>query len=305
MKKRIGKVTVGVGVCLYLVFMMFAGVWDFMQTRAVAEPLDTYHGTWNKVRAQADEDGATFSAVYDLTTEGNFAQKGELAFKIPPLRESAAQGGYSKGAVWIFAIAGKNFNNTDDTYSFDMIGWGRDNGMLQVIATGDGVLGTQAVIVLPEGGDAQGQEFSVTDANYTHATTTLTVTDGGFAGGVVNTLVYVGSSNETNLTSGYYEITTFTDANTIVISGAASTDNITAGDITVQNNPLFWSDTINLDVKDPLRWPGVAVKNSGNNEVCIIIVHTTGLEFIQFVLYDADGATGEEAGELSVYGRRY
>lgn len=306
MRNRIGKVTI-VAVA-WMVFGIIAYV-IVENNSSQAEPLDTYHSSWHLVREAANEDGATFSAVYDLTTAGNFASKDSSSvaaggpFRIVPRQTSARAEGFSPGGAWMFAISGKNFNNTDDTFSFDIIGWGRENGMLQVLAEGNAVLGTQAVIIYPDGGDALGEVFSIADANYDHGTTTLSVEDGGFDGGVVNTLIYVGSSNETKLTSGYYQITTFTDANTIVISGASSTDDITAGDITVQNNPAFWADTIVLD--ETSKWPGVTVKNSGDNEVCTILVDTTGLEWIQFVVYDADAATGEEAGGISVYGRRY
>ena len=303
MKSRIGRTT------LAAVMLALFCIAPFVIYRmAGAAPLETYHSSWHLVRETAVQDHNSFAEVYDLTTEGNFANKNSATvlnggpFQIRSTTVPGTEGS-SPGAIWAFAICGKNYNNTDDTFSYDIVGWAKDNGMLQVIGEGAGALGTQAVVVYPDGGDAMGVEFSVTDANYTHATTTLSVTNGGFDGGVVNTMIYVGSSNETKLTSGYYEITTFTDANTIVISGASSTDNITAADVTVQNNPAFWADTITLD--ETTKWPGVSVVNSGDNEVAMILVDTTGLEWLQFVIYGADAATGEEAGDITVYGRRY
>jgi len=47
------------------------------------------------------------------------------------------------------------------------------------------------------------------------------------------------------------------------------------------------------------------VINNADNEVANLVVDLTGLEWIQFVIYDADAETGEEAGNISVYGRRY
>lgn len=302
MKKRIGKITIA---SILVLVAVLAG-WVYYAT-AGPGPYRVYHSSWYLVRATADEDGAAFVDVYDLTTEGNFASKDSSSvanggpFRFPSMNETG-------DTKWMFVICGKNYNNVDDTFSFRMIGWSRENGMLQTLGEGDGVLGTQSVQVFPDGGDALGEEFSVTDANWVHGDVTLTVTNGGFDGGVVNTMVYVGSSNETKLTSGFYEISTFTDANTVIIAGAGTTANITSGDITVQNNPSFWADTINLD--ETTKWPrdgdanNITVYNSGDNETAFIIVETKSLEWIQFVIYAADAATSEEAGDITVYGRR-
>ncbi len=66
----------------------------------------------------------------------------------------------------------------------------------------------------------------------------------------------------------------------------------------------LWADTINLD--ETTKWPSVAVYNSGDNQVAIIVVDLTGLEWIDFVTYGVDGGTsGGEADTLGVYGRRY
>lgn len=63
----------------------------------------------------------------------------------------------------------------------------------------------------------------------------------------------------------------------------------------------FWCDTINLD--DETLWPEIGEYNSGNNEIGILAVDLTGLEWIQFIVYDASG--GAEAVNITVYGRRY
>jgi len=303
MKKHIGKATI---VSIALLASVLAGL-GYYSYNASAGVTSTYHSGWHLIRDTNDQDGDTFAAVYNLTTDGDFASKKSSSvadggpFRVPSMNET-------ENTKWMFAICGKNYNGVDDTLSFNLVGWSRENGMLQNICEGAATLGTQAVVIYPDGGDAMGAEFSVTDANYTHSTETLSVTNGGFDGGVVNTMIYVGSSNETNLTSAYYEVTTFTDANTIVISGASSTDNITAADITVQNNPAFWADTITLD--ETTKWTSAAnegvcaVINSTDNEVACLVVDLAGLEWIQFVIYDADAATGEEAGDITVYGRR-
>lgn len=293
---------------------------------AKAEPIDTYHSSWQLVRATADEDGASFAAVYDLTgvgaTNGHFADKDASTvasggpFRIRPISDPGRSEGFSPGQKWMFAFCGENFNNTDDTFSFNLVGWSRTNGMLQNIAEGDGVLGTQAVVVYPDdGSDAMGGLINETSVVYTHATKTFTVTNQGFTGAVAGMLVRVTGSN---LTSGIVQITTATDANNIICSGVTSTNNNTNS--TVQGNPAFWADTINLDqttkwasaIADPNmaagygKLPGtLGVINSGDNEVACLIVDLTGLEWIQFVIYDADGETGEEAGNITVYGRRY
>jgi hypothetical protein len=197
---------------------------------AEAEPLDSYHSSWHLVRETADEDGADFETVYNLdASEGHWAGKdgnsvadgGPFQIRSTDTEMRPPSEGMSPGAVWEFVICGGLAEN--DTFSFDIVGWSKTNGMLQVIAVCDGVIGTQDVVIYPD-------------------------------------------------------------------SGAATN--------------IWWADTINLDTVSPVRWPGVSVRNSGNNEVCMILVDTTGLEWIQFVMYDCDGS-GTEASNLTVYGRRY
>lgn len=301
---KTGRVTIAI--MLFLV-LLASSIYVISPTKAA--PLDTYHSGWKLIRETANEDGATFAAVYPLTTSGNFANKDSstVANGGPyNIRSYIGDGTgtefQSSGGAWMFAICGKNYNNVDDTFSFNIVGWSRINGMLQNIVEGDGVLGTQAVVVYPDSGDALGESVSDSTAVYTHSDTTFTATNQAFADATVNTLAYV-LSTDSNLTSGYYEITTVTDANVIIMSGATSTGNVASGGVTVQSNPAFWADTINLD--ETTKWPSVAVYNSGDNEVAFIVVDTTGLEWIQFVVYGADAATGEEAGAITIYGRLY
>lgn len=309
MKKKIIEIgraaiviTPPLALLVYLIFFL-------PPVKAVPAPLDTYHGRWYLIRETANEDGATFAATYPLITAGNYANKDSstVANGGPYHIYSYAGSGdgtefQSSGGAWMFAICGKNYNATDDTFSFNIVGWGRENGMLQNIAEGNGVLGTQAVVVYPDGGDAMGESVDDSTAVYTHSDKTFTVTNEAFANATVNTLAYV-TSTDANLTSGYYEITTVTDSNAIIMSGASSTGDVATGGVRVQSNPAFWADTINLD--ETTKWPSVAVYNSGDNEVAFIVVDMTGLEWVQFVVYDADAESGEEAGSITVYGRLY
>ncbi len=307
MKTRIGRIAI-VTVAWLAIAILALVVWQ--THRAQAEPLDTYHSSWHLVRESADEDGATFAAVYDLTTEGNFASKDSNSvaaggpFRIVSMRPSSRAEGYSPGSKWKLAFSGKNYNNVDDTFSFNVIGWSKTNGLQQNILEGAGVLGTQAVVVYPDGGDALGELVSETAVTYTHGSLTFTVTNEGFDGAVAGMLAYV---TGTNITNGYYQVTTVTDTNNTIMSGISSTDNNT--DSTVQINPAFWADTLTIDEKTKYPRDGdannVQVYNSGADEVAFLVVETTGLEWIQVVIYDADAATGEQAGAISVYGRRF
>jgi len=277
-----------------------------------AEPLDTYHSSWHLVRETADEDGDTLAAVYNLTTESDFAHKDSNTvanggpFRIRSLADPDSEG-YSPGGAWMFAFCAKNYyvgsdNDVNNVFSFNIVGWAKTNGMLQNICEGNVILGTQAVITYPDGGDAVGSDVTVTDANYTYSTETFTVTDGSFDGMAAGMVAYVNSPNSV-VTSGFYAITTYTDVNTIVMSGISSSENILTSNVTIQVNPAFWVDTITLD--ETTKWPSVAVLNSADNEMAFVAADLTGLEWIQVVVYDADAATGIQAGDVTVYGRRY
>lgn len=304
---KIGRATIAVVLLLVLVA---SSVCIILPVKAA--PLDTYHSSWKLVRETADEDGATFAAVYNLSTGGNFANKDSSTvanggpYRIRSYHGSPGTEFQSSGGAWMFAICGKNYdvgsdNAIDNTFSFNVVGWSRINGMLQNICEGDAILGNQAVILYPDdSADAVGALVSETSVTYTHSNETFTVTNEGFTGTVAGMMVYALSANETKLTSGYYAITTATDANNIIISGALSTADTTA---TVSGNPVFWADTINLD--ETTKWPSVAVYNSGDNEMAFIVIDTTGLEWIQFVIYDATPAQTGECGDITVFGRLY
>lgn len=65
---------------------------------------------------------------------------------------------------------------------------------------------------------------------------------------------------------------------------------------------IWWFDTINLDATD--TWAGVNTYNSDRDSVAELLIDTTGLEYLQFIIYDADG-TGTEANDVTVFGRPY
>lgn len=218
MRTKYGKAAIA-GVSLLVITVIIITVALKM---ARAEPLDTYHSRWHVIRASAAEDAADFATAIALATnKGDFANKPSGAFQIKSRAAiSSRSEGYSLGGAWVFTICG--VGQDDDDFSFNLVGWAKTNGMAQIICEGDGILGTQDVVIYP--------------------------------------------------------------------SGSAVTDGL-------------WADTINLD--ETTKWPAVAVYNSGDNEVACLIVDTTGLEWIQFVVYDSLGAQAGEANSTTVYGRHY
>jgi len=316
--KRYGRAITAMGVLLVLAVAMVVCIMPL----AKAEPIDTYHAGWNLVRASDDEDGATFAAEYDLTgatagISGAFEDMNSSAFKIPS-RSSSGGLGYAAGTKWVFAICGKLYDDVGGTFSFDLVGWAKGNGMLHVICEGNGDLGTQAVVNYPDGDDALGELISETGVTYTHATKTFTDTSdtGAFDGAAVGMMARVTSDG--GFTDAISPITTFTDANIFICSGLTSAANKT--NATVQINPAMWADTITLD--EITKWSGaladpnttygydkmagnITVLNDSDNQVALLVVDLAGLEYIHFVFYDCDGETGEEAGDIRVYGRPY
>ena len=290
-----------------------------------AAPLDTYHSSWHLVRETADEDGASFAAVYDLTglsttiSGGNFAGKDTStvlaggAFKIPSTDPVGGHEGYSAGSKWMFAFCAKNYdvgadNIIDNTFSYSIVGWSKTNGMLQNIVAGTGTLGTQAVVVYPDSGDAIGALVDESLVVYDHGNEKFTVTNESFDGVVAGMVARVITDNDSNLTSGYYAVTTATNSNNIVCSGISSSSDTTAR---VQINPAFWADT--LAITSLVKWPldiwgdgaNPQVYNSAANEVCFLVLDLTGIEWIQVIIYDALPAQTVEAGDITVYGRRF
>ncbi|HUT44859.1 MAG TPA: hypothetical protein VMX36_01190 [Sedimentisphaerales bacterium] len=311
--KNYGKAGLAVALLIGIAVSIFS-----LARLVQAEPIDTYHAGWNLVRASDDEDAASFAAEYDLSgvtdgISGAFEDMSASAFKIPSLPSDGL--GSAPGTKWKFVICGKLYDDVGGTFSYSLVGWAKENGMLQVICEGTGALGDQAVVNYPDGDDALGELISETGVTYTHATKTFTDTTGtkafdGAAVGMMARLTSVGG-----FTDAIMPITTFTDANIFICSGLTSAANKT--NATVQINPSFWADTI--VVTSLTKWSAagtanantdtmannIAVLNSADNEVAVLVVDLAGLEYIQFVLFDCDGASGEEAGDLRVYGRPY
>lgn len=302
--------------CVFLVFLFCFVFWmtgmSLDARDAKAAPVDSYHSSWHLVRETANQDGDTFAAVYALAgIESNFASKDTSsvanggAFRISSRNVAGPDEGWSAGQTWELMFCGENRNDVDDTFSFNVIGWNKTNGPLQVICEGNGVLGTQSVVVFPDGGDALGPLISATGVTYDDSggaqDNYFSQTDIG-VGVVAGMQAYV---TGTNITTGFYQVTIVTDDDNIKIAVTATDDNT---DSTVQIAPSMWADTITLD--EVTKWPkfqgdlpGVGIYNSGDNEIAILQIQNPP-EYMQVVVYDADGATGEEAGNITVYGRR-
>ena len=213
---------------LTTIVLIFALVCAYLAATSAlkAEPLDTYQEGWHEIRAVAVEGGANFAAVLPIATnKGDFASKPTAAFQIPAGASAGRTPSYSPGSKWMFAFCGTNADN--DTFSFNLVGWAKGNGMAQIICEGNGALGTQDVVILPGG------------------------------------------------------------------AAAANT---------------WWCDTLAID--ETTKWlrdgdaANVQIYNSADNEVALLVIETTGLEWLQFVVYDADGS-GTEMSTVGVYGRRF
>jgi len=223
MKQRHGRT-----IAATLLVLLIAAGMLFVATQTKAEPSDTYHSGWKLIRETAMEDGADFAAVYPLATnKGNYASKDSSTVALGgpyQIRSYIGSGRgtefQSVGSMWAFTICGGAAN--DDTFSFTILAWARTNGMAQVIAHGDGVIGTQDVAFYPD-------------------------------------------------------------------------DGATAA--------VWWADTLNLDDTD--RWRNVNTYNNGNNEVAELVIDLAGIEWIQFIIYDADDEVVGEADPITVYGRPY
>ena len=115
-----------------------------------AEPLDTYHGELEQVKDSDPNDGQTFAGVLALATnEGAFGSKLSDAYHITSRRYTMQPESASPGGAWMFHFYGTDA--ADETFSFTMVGWAKDNGMAQVICEGNGILGTQDVVTEPNG----------------------------------------------------------------------------------------------------------------------------------------------------------
>jgi len=62
----------------------------------------------------------------------------------------------------------------------------------------------------------------------------------------------------------------------------------------------YWADTLHVDTT---KWTSLKVCNSGNNQICELVVDLAGIEFVKFYRYNVGG--GSEASTIGVYGRPY
>lgn len=143
--KKHGKSIVAVLVLLGLAALLTVHV-----IVAKAETTDTYHSSWVRIKDSAAEDAANFATTLALATnEGNFANKTSGAYQIVSRAIEPQPFTSSAGGAWIFAFYGTDA--ADETFSFTMVGWAKGNGMAEVICEGNGILGTQDVVLEPNG----------------------------------------------------------------------------------------------------------------------------------------------------------
>ena len=145
-------------VIVLVVIVIAVGLFSSVSIKIRAEPTDTYQASWQLVRETATEDGANFAAVYALaTSEGDFAHKDSSTvaaggpFRLKSQRSDLGLR-HSFGDHWQFIICGGLAEN--DTFSFNIVGWAAANGPAQIIAEGNGVIGTQDVVLYPDESDA-------------------------------------------------------------------------------------------------------------------------------------------------------
>ena len=110
--------------------------------------LDTTQNPYEVVRAEASEDGSSLTNVLDLTTSGDFANKAATAFNYNTDQSGNASGANNVG----FIMAGGDTAN--DTFNAVAYGYRSINGPAQRICTVACTLGTQAVVIYPQGGTA-------------------------------------------------------------------------------------------------------------------------------------------------------
>lgn len=174
------------------------------------ELLSSFQDVWSVLRAEADEETAL-----DLTSAGDFANKPSGAVEIKGDDNHRTPANKIAIIMCGGSAAGK-------TFTYKIYGWARANGPAELICTGTGTLGTQAVVKYPHSGNAASSKF--------------------------------------------------------------------------------WADTLSCTE----RWIGSCESSdaSGNNEVAKITFDLHGLRWIQVEITDADGATGDEAGDVSAYYRK-
>lgn len=123
------------------------------------ETLGTISHKLNVARLEANEDASPI----DLTSEGDFAQKPSAALDLfersvfttdkqdTPVRPVLVPNG-----IEFFFTGGSAANKT---FGWKLYAWRNENGMARHVATGTGILGTQAVVKYPHNGATATSKF--------------------------------------------------------------------------------------------------------------------------------------------------
>lgn len=133
--------------------------------------LVTFHDSCRVLRAEASEDTAI-----TLTTAGAFASKPSSAIELP------VSGGNTgpDNSIEIIVCGGDAAN---DTFSWRLYAWRKDNGPARLVAYGTGILGTQQVVTYPQGGTATNKfwadTFVITSQHWLKTDSVSTSTVGG------------------------------------------------------------------------------------------------------------------------------
>jgi len=99
---------------------------------------------------------ASVDTAIDLTTAGNFANMPSGAFEFAT--DQLGHGGTTNNAG--FSICGTGGDGA--TIPWNYYSWRKDNGACVLVASGTATLGTQGVIIFPEGGAATGYTWADT-----------------------------------------------------------------------------------------------------------------------------------------------
>lgn len=150
---------------LFLTFIFLTLFLAMGSTYVVQEII---HQPYAILRAEASEDTAVV-----IATAGAFASKPSAAVQL-----KTATGNSTANTIQITVIGGDAAN---DTFSWRIYAWRASNGPAELVADGNGILGTQQVVTYPQGGTATSKFWvdSFTIAAQYRLTTVTTSTTGG------------------------------------------------------------------------------------------------------------------------------
>jgi len=109
---------------------------------------NTYRAEYQVLRAESDEDASTVT----LASAGDYANKPAAAIRIAP---GPAGDGHGSEIELIFCGG----DAANDTFSWRIYAWRRGNGPAAYVASGTGVLGTQAVVKYVDTASAATSKF--------------------------------------------------------------------------------------------------------------------------------------------------